>query len=269
MISSKVMHRLLRWLVALGVLLVCAAAAAQQGDLERALANLRHEDFRVRTQAALALGASKNERATIPLCATLEDGNVSVRAAAAAALGRLALGGDECLDKRLAVETNASAKAAMEKALEQLDGGEPIFTPEVRFYLAVGKLTDKSGRNGAALARLVRKSMTSAGGAIESFAFAPGHETPQRAKERVSKHPKVKGFYLSPRLPPFEYTDGNLTVRLEIAMFSYPDKAMVGSFSVRLTQPDVAKPDPESENDLVSMCAERAIEKFSRIATTL
>jgi hypothetical protein len=263
------MHRLLRWLVALGLLLVCAVATAQQADLERALTNLRHEDFRVRTQAALALGASKNERATPPLCRALEDANVSVRAAAAAALGRLALGGDECLEKRLETESNASVKAAVQRALELLDGGEPVFTADVRFYLALGKLADKSGRTGTVLARLVRKGMTSAGGTLDVFAFAPGHETPQRAKERVSKHPKVKGFYLAPRLPPFEYKDGNLTVRLEIAMFSYPDKAMVGAYSVRLTQPDVSKPDPDSENDLVTMCAERAIEKFSKIAATL
>jgi HEAT repeat protein len=269
MISSKVMHRWLRWLVALGLLLVCPLAAAQQGDLDKVLANLRHEDFRVRTQAALALGASKDQRATTPLCKALEDGNVSVRAAAAAALGRLALGGDDCLDKRLANEQSAAVKAAIEKALEQLDGGEPVFTPEVRFYVALGKLADKSGRNGNALERLVRKGMVTAGGSNGSFAFAPGHETPQRAKERVGKRPKVKAFYLAPRLPPFDYSDGNLTVRLEIAMFSYPDKAMVGNYSVRLTQPDVTKPDPDSENDLVSMCAERAIEKFAHIALSL
>lgn len=269
MISSKVMHRWLRWLVALGVLLLCPLAAAEQGDLDRLLTNLRHEDFRVRTQAALALGASKNQGATTPLCKALEDGNVSVRAAAAAALGRLALGGDECLDKRLASEPSAAVKSAIEKALEQLDGGEPVFTPEVRFYLSLGKLADKSGRTGNALERLVRKSMRSAGGGIDSFALAPGHETAQRAKERIAKRPKVKGFYLAPRLPPFEYSDGNLTVRLEIAMFSYPDKAMVGNYSVRLTQPDVTRPDPDSENDLVSMCAERAMEKFSHIAASL
>jgi hypothetical protein len=263
------MHQLLRWFVALQVLLLCSVAAAQQGDLERLVVNLRHEDFRVRTQAALALGASKNQGATAPLCAALEDGNVSVRAAAAAALGRLALGGDECLEKRLAVERTGPVKAAIEKALELLDGGEPVFTPEVRFYLALGKLADKSGRAGPALERLVRKSMTSAGGGLGSFAFAPGRETPQRAKERVTKHPRVKAFYLAPRLPPFEYADGNLTVRLEIAMFSYPDKAMIGNYSVRLTQPDVPRPDPESENDLVSMAAERAIEKFSHIAASL
>jgi hypothetical protein len=263
------MRSCLRWLIALGVLLVCGVAAAEEPDLNRLLTNLRHEDFRLRTQAALALGASKNQRATEPLCAALDDSNVSVRAAAAAALGRLALGGDECLEKHLASESTPNVKLAMERALELLDGGEPEFTAEARYYLAIGKVTDKTGRTGPKLDRLVRKGMAFAGTSLKGFTFAPFHETPMRAKERVAKHPKVKGFYLSPRLPPFDYADGNLTVRLEVAMFSYPDKAMVGNYTVRLTQPDVPKPDPVSENELVSMAAERAMEKFAHIVASL
>ncbi|MGC4089586.1 MAG: HEAT repeat domain-containing protein [Polyangiaceae bacterium] len=263
------MQSVARVLMAVAVTFACGIARADDADVSRALPNLRHEDFRVRTQAALALGASKSQRAIGPLCQALGDDNLSVRAAAAAALGRLSLGGDDCLEKRLSNEDNKTVKAAIEKALEQFDGGEPVFTPDVRYYVAVGKLTDKSGRSGNALERLVRKSVASSGSGIPSFALAPGHETPARAKERIAKRPKVKAFFLSPRLPPFEYSDGNLTVRLEVAMFSYPEKAMLGAFSVRLTQPDVASQDTGSENELVSLAAERALEKFSRIAPTL
>jgi hypothetical protein len=268
-ISSQIMQSVVRGLMAFAVVFACGVARADDADVQRALPNLKHEDFRVRTQAALALGASKSERAVNPLCNSLNDENVSVRAAAAAALGRLSLGGDECLEKRLASEDNKNVKSAIEKALEQVDGGEPVFTPDVRYYVAVGKLSDKSGRNGNALERLVRKSMLSSGQNIPILALAPGHETPARAKERMAKRPKVKAFFLAPRLPPFEYADGNLTVRLEVAMFSYPEKAMLGAFSVRLTQPDVSSQDTSSENDLVALAAERALEKFSRIAPTL
>lgn len=263
------MQSVARGLVAVAVLFACGVARADDADVTRALPNLRHEDFRVRTQAALALGASKSERAIDPLCKTLSDDNVSVRAAAAAALGRLSLGGDDCLEKRLTAEDNKTVKAAIEKALETFDGGEPVFTPDVRYYVAVGKLSDKSGRSGNGLERLVRKSIVSSGSNIPILALAPGRETPARAKERISKRPKVKAFFLAPRLPPFEYSDGNLTVRLEVAMFSYPEKAMLGNFSVRLTQPDVSSQDTSSENELVALAAERALEKFSRIAPTL
>lgn len=263
------MQSVARGLMAFAVVLAASVARADDADVQRALPNLKHEDFRVRTQAALALGASKSERAVMPLCNSLGDENVSVRAAAAAALGRLSLGGDDCLEKRLETEDNKNVKAAIEKALEQFDGGEPVFTADVRYYVAVGKLSDKSGRSGNALERLVRKSMVSSGGNIPIIALAPGHETPTRAKERMAKRPKVRAFYLSPRLPPFEYADGSLTVKLEVAMFSYPDKSMLGAFTVRLTQPDVPKPDTSSENELVALAAERALEKFSRIAPTL
>src|SRR3954453_615218 len=82
--------RALSVLVLLGSLLWTGAARAQASDLERLIYNLANsEDFRVRTQAALALGASKSERAVVPLCSGLGDPNTTVRAASAAALGAL------------------------------------------------------------------------------------------------------------------------------------------------------------------------------------
>jgi len=249
--------------------LLCCGIAGADVELGVALANLKSTDFRLRTQAALALGASKDAKAVAPLCHTLSDENVSVRAAAAAALGRLTLGGEDCVEARLAQEPNDSVKSALQKALEALDGGEPKFTSETHYYLAFGKLTDKSGRAGNELERVVRKAVSGAAGGLPQLVLAPRHEAAPRAKERLAKRPSVKAFYLSPRVAPFEYKEGALTVRLEIAMFSYPERAMVGNFSVRLTQPDVPRPDPSSENELVAMAAERALEKFTKIAASL
>ncbi|HET9953346.1 MAG TPA: HEAT repeat domain-containing protein [Polyangiaceae bacterium] len=256
-------------ILGLCVLLGSGISTAEPEGLPRLLENLKHTDFRVRTQAALALGASKDDKARKPLCAALEDPNVSVRAASAAALGRLGSGSEECLERRLATESDASAKAAIETSLEAIGGGEPTFTAQTRFYVAIGKVADKSGRSGGNVDRQVRVTMQKTGKGVDGFAVAPLYETPAKAKSRMAKHAGVRGFYLSPRVPPFEYTGGALTVRLEIAMFSYPDKAMIGNYSVRLTQPDVPAPDVTSENELVAMAAERAVEKFARIAPTL
>jgi hypothetical protein len=256
-------------MLVLGLLFSSPAAFAQTPDLGRLITNLKDDDFRVRTQAALALGASKNPRAAEPLCGVLSDRSTTVRAAAAAALGRLALGGEECLQKRLSTESAATVKSAIETALELLGGGEPVFTKETLYYVAVGKLTDKSGRTTPAFERAVRSHMQSAGNELGTFAFAPANETSTRASERLKKHPKVKAFFLSPRLGPFVYAGGNLTVRLEIAIFSYPDKALLGNFAVPLTQEDVPTTDVASENDLVNMAAERCIVKFAKIALGL
>src|SRR5262245_36442837 len=116
-------------LVAIGT--VSTTALAQPVDINRLVDNLKNgADFRIRTQAALALGASKNGGAVEPLCASLSDANTTVRTAAAAALGKLNLGGSECLNARLASEQSESVKAAIQRALQQIGGGaEPAIGP--------------------------------------------------------------------------------------------------------------------------------------------
>jgi len=154
--------RALSVLALLGVLLVSSPALAQGSDFERLVYNLANsDDFRVRTQAALALGASKSERALSPLCSALSDSNTTVRAASAAALGRLALGGADCLETRLAAETSEVVKVTIRKALDTIRGGgaEPVFTEATKFYISIGKTTDKTGRTGPAVDGIVRGAM--------------------------------------------------------------------------------------------------------------
>ena len=59
------------------------------------------DDFRVRTNAALALGATSEEGAIAPLCAGLDDPSEVVRQAVALALKRLARSGRSDLAERL------------------------------------------------------------------------------------------------------------------------------------------------------------------------
>src|ERR1041384_6173142 len=128
----------------LGTLLGSSVARAQASDMERLIYNLANsEDFRVRTQAALALGASKSERAVTPLCSALLDSNTTVRAASAAALGRLAQrSGQACLEKRLGSESSDVVKATIQKALDAIKSGgaggaEPAFVTDTKYYVAI------------------------------------------------------------------------------------------------------------------------------------
>lgn len=260
-------------LVVLGALLWSGAAQAQTSDMDRLIYNLaKSEDFRVRTQAALALGASKSERALAPLCGALGDSNTTVRAAGAAALGRLALaGGQECLQRRLATETSDVVKATIQKAIEVIrsggaGGAEPAFVSDTRFYISIGKTTDKTGRNTAEVDSIVRAAMTAKVGQTAGFLAAPSGETAADAKRRLSTHASVKGYFLSPGVAPPDYSNGNLKVKVEIAMLSYPEKNLVGSFSVNLTEPGVSPGSTQNENDLIRMAAERAVDKFATIA---
>jgi hypothetical protein len=246
------------------------ALAQGTGDIDRMIENLRSgADFRVRTQAALALGASHSPRATAVLCSGLADPNITVRAAAAAGLGKLQLGGTDCLNARLADEPSPIVKSAIQRALEQVKGGSlPVIGPSTKFYISIGKTADKSGRTGDGIDRMVRASMVAAAPGL-AIALAPDGESAADAKKLLAAHKGIKAFYLAPRIGPIEYGSDTLKVRIEIAFFTYPDKALLGSFAVPLTQQGVSGKDPSSEDDLVKMAAERAMQKFPGIAAQI
>jgi hypothetical protein len=262
--------RALSVLVFLGTLLVPSLAFAQGSDLDRLIYNLANsDDFRVRTQAALALGASKSERAVNPLCSALADLNTTVRAASAAALGRLALSaGRECLQKRLGEESSDVVKATIEKALEVIKNGggaEPLFVSDTKFYVSVGKTSDKTGRGTAEVDGIVRAAMTAKIGETPGFLAAPSGETKEAAKKRLAAHAGVKGFFLSPVVTA-EYTADGLKVKIDVAMATYPDNAVFGNFSLFLKEAGVSPGSTAEENELIAAAAERAIAKFAPVA---
>jgi hypothetical protein len=250
------------------VVVVAAPAAGAQDKIDRLAKELKGgDDFRVRTQAALALGATKSKRALKPLCSGLGDPSATVRAASAAALGKLKLsGGKSCLEKRLAGETSGAVKSSIKKALSQIQAGdssEPAITSSTKYYVAIGKIIDKSGRDGKEVESIVRKTMSKAAGAMDGYAVAPAGEKEADAKKRIAKFKQLKAYMLSPKVAEPKYTDGNLVVKIEVAIFTYPGKALKGTIPVKLTQQDVSSKDPSSEDELIRMAAERAIEKFA------
>jgi hypothetical protein len=269
------MIRLLRTTVAC-IWAVCLLGAPARAWAEPPLPQLvqrleQNKDFRVRTQAALALGASKKKDAVGPLCRALSDESQSVRTAVSAALGRLALGGAECLKKRQASEKNGTVLAAIKKALTRVDGAahgadsaEAAIGADTAYYVAIGKLSNKTGRKNGAVEKMVREGMRKAARDLGDFAIAPDAETEGQAKKVLSKHKKLKAYYLLPKIDKPQYAGGNLKIEIEVAMFSYPNKAMIGSYSVRLTQQSVPAKDLEAEDMLIQMLAERAMEKFAK-----
>ena len=262
---SRAAGRVLVSLLA-SVLLLLALPARGADAVDRAADQLKNgSDFRVRTQAALSLGSSKSKRAVDPLCGGLEDSNTTVRAAAAAGLGKLKKGGADCLEKRLEDETNSSVKTAIKKALVKVKGGgEPAITSSTKVYLALAKASDKTGRDGDEVVKLVRSAMVKAAGSQDGFVIAPADETPAEAKTRLAKWKSVKAFYLSPKVLEPKYSGGSLQIKIDVAIFSYPGKALKGNIPVKLTQDGVSGRDTSSEDDLIKMASQRAIEKFSQ-----
>lgn len=249
-------------------ILFCATFVSAQDSLDKQINMLKSsEDFRVRTQAALSLGASATKRAVQPLCSALDDPSRTVRIAAASALARLQLGGKECLEKHLATEEHQAVKTSIERALARLGGGGPVIDSSTKYYVAIGPAGNDSNATDAP--QRVRTGMESAAKALGGYAIAPEGESAGQARTLLGKHSGVKAFYLAPKVGKPKYEDGKLTITLSVAMLSYPEKVMLGQFSVKLTQEGVSSTDPAAEQELVSMAAESAIKKFAKHAAQL
>jgi HEAT repeat protein len=232
------------------------AQAAELSEAELARRLKTSSDFRVRTQAALALGATTSASVVDPLCSALEDSNTTVRAAAAAALGRVAKGGRKCIERQLARESSAEVKTVLQRALTRLPPEEPAIGASTKYYVALGDPTNQTRRADTQLFPLVRETLGKHFGAVASVVLAPEKETPEQAQKRLAKFPKVRGVYVWPKLTT-TYAGGKLVLKLELSLFTYPGKAFKGSMSKNLTMPEVPSVDTAAEDELLEMAAER------------
>lgn len=280
------MPRIARWviwaasLVALASVLVSTDAHAASRRTRFLIERLHYppkkgvsNDFRVRTSAALALGASNDDEAVGPLCDALSDPNAVVRQASAVALKRLgrsqAVG---CLKRRLGSERSKSVKLQITRALDELDKGKsssdsggpykPKSNPNAKYYVQIAKVNNKTDRSADDIERVVldavRRKLDSSG----DFQIAPEKESTAQARA-VMKKRNMKGFYLSFAVDRFDYSGGNLRVRVRCAVSNYPGKALQGEVPAGLTQTGVSPSDHGAEDNLMKMAAERAVELFA------
>lgn len=261
-------------LVVSGACSLQPAAAWAESRIDALAAQLRtNDEYRVRTQAALALGVSGDERAVAPLCDGLGDSNVSVRVAAAAALGKLAKPtAAPCLKAADAKESSASVKAQIQKSLAVVEGAAAIDAPpppgpDAKFYVAL-QVTNKTGRSSADVDAIVRSAAQAKLLARPDYAVAPRGETPLQGG-KIIKSKKLKGFFLMATVEAPTHDGTNLTQVVRVTMASYPDRALQGELAPKLTWSDTPKGDVASENELMKMCVESAIEAFQKIAASL
>ena len=285
------MTTLARW-TALAAVLVTAlasppAAAQAQKRTTFLIERLKYppnsgasDDFRVRTNAALALGQSNEDDAVEPLCRALEmDPSEVVRQAVAAALKRLErTSAVDCLSKRESGETSAAVRLQITRALEALrakrgsevtesvsDSGpfKPKFNANAKYYVSISPVTNNTERGKAEVQKVVldavRTKLESAG----PFQLAPEDETPAAAKAAMAKR-KLKGYYLSLAVDSFDYSGGNLRVRIKCAVFTYPNKDLRGHFTPGATQQGVRKGDRSAEDNLLNIVSGAAVDQFSQ-----
>jgi hypothetical protein len=238
--------------------------------------NGQADDFRVRTNAALALGATDDDGAVAPLCTGLDDPSELVRQSVAVALKRLARPSSrDCLDRHASSEASANVKAQIKKAIDTIDaaGGSspgapaapsaPSYAADARYYVSVSQVTNNTTRAASDVDRIVRGAITSKLGELGGYQLAPRGETNAAAKVAVSKR-NLKGYYLGVSVDNLDYTDGNLRVRVKIAVFSYPGRDLRGEVPASATYPGARPGDSSAEEQLMSVVAARAAELFAQ-----
>jgi HEAT repeats len=260
------------------LLALCPAAALAEPQVGYLIEQLKtSEDYRVRTQAALGLGASGNDAAVKPLCDALGDGNASVKVAAAAALGKLGKPAAlPCLKAAQSKESSSGLKAQIEKSIAALGSGgssgsaAPAPPPpgaDTKVYVAI-QVTNKTSRPAAEVDALVRAAMQDKILAKKGYAVAPKSETSAQGGQIV-KSKNLKGFFLIATVEPPTYGSGDLSQMVRVTMWTYPGKALQGEFAPKLTQSGTNKGDTESESMLMKMCVETAIENFQKVAASM
>ncbi len=262
------------WLVALGVLLVASLAMADSRTsflidrLRYPPASGQADDYRVRTNAALALGATNDDAALSPLCDALGDPSDVVRQAVAAALKRLARSSSlGCLRSRAVSESNSSVKLQITRAIESIessgssDQGRPV--ANAKYYVALSSVTNNTGRPQSDVERVVIGAIKSKLDSLGGYQLAPPSESADSARAAIAKR-KLKAFYLSILVDKFDYSDGNLRVRVKVAVFTYPGKDLRGEVPAGLTQGGVRPGDHSAEENLMTMAAGRAAELFAQ-----
>lgn len=254
-------------------------AHADEARLKFLSEKMKDSDPRVRTSAALALGASSDDAAVEPLCGGLSDGADVVRQAAAVALKRLNRTRSlECLKAREPREPNEAAKIAITRAIEAISAGgeggggggggsEPIKeNPNAKYYISLSTVANQTGRAQTEVEKIVLNSVRQKLEAAGVVQLAPSTETPEKARE-VMKARKMKGFYLAIAVDRFDYADGNLRVKVKIGVFNYPNKSLLGNVDKTLTAQGVSSGDKASEDRLLELAAGLASEQFAQNAS--
>jgi hypothetical protein len=220
------------------------------------------KDFRVRTQAALALGVSQSERAVAPLCSGLDDQDQTVRAASAAALGKLRKGGLDCISRRLTIEPHPKVKEMLTKVLHRLQQPLlPTIGPETRYYVAVGPTTNKTPGTDEDIETLVREALNKELAKDRTLAVAPSDETDDQATVLLAKHKGLKSVFIWPKLQATDES-GALSFKLSFTLFSYPDKAFKGSLAQSARLPGGRSTDLKALEELMDAAAPLIVAKF-------
>jgi len=188
------MHWSRRSLLSLTLLFVASSALATPG-LDELIEQLKSApDFRVRISAALQLGKSLTGDAALPLEAALDDGNASVRAAAAAALKNLGDQAALAVLKAHRSDKSEAVRAQVVAAIKSLEE-EQISGPKPKVLIKLGIMKNASGVKSkkieSELADTSRRKLSELPGVSVLAADGSGPGADSSSSAKASKVPMV------------------------------------------------------------------------------
>lgn len=195
--------------------------------------------YKVRLQVAITLGKLKAKNAVPALMATLRDSNETVQGVAAAALGQI---GDPRAKKALTAllgrTSNNFVKSQAQKALKRLGsgggGGGSGPGADTRFFVTIGKMSNKAGKGGKSLSKILSSALTQEFGKVRGVAtrWTGGKTRPSGAALRKRN---VKGFMIDGAITSISHrqSGSSVTVSCSIRVYlaTYPGKSMKAFYS--------------------------------------
>jgi HEAT repeat protein len=192
------------------------------------------DQFRVRTQAALALGSRPSEPAAVrALTQALRDEHPAVRAASASSLERLGEKSALSALRSARKDRDPAVRSAVERAITALErpapaavsATQPTQPSNATYYVAVGTPSSQLGLASGAL-RGLREHVVRQVAGLGTVRIAPENES-QSAASSVLRSAKLTGYYLDSSVTKVELKpDGALRAQVSIIVGTYPGRAM-------------------------------------------
>jgi len=135
--------------------------------------------------------------------------------------------------------------------------------------VAIGPVSDKTGRGDKSVTDAVRAIMQEKLLSIRGCAVAPSGETSKAAKKILKGHGSLTGYLLRTRVEAPRADGDELVIQVGITMWTYPGGDLKGSFTPKLRMQGASPGDRESEDSLVKMAVESAVENFARQAASM